>query len=167
MPQCYICGTEIPRGKKYNNPRFKKISVCSESCYNELIAQKQSTPKAEPFPGYNKLFDYIKLQWGGNENVNWMLTSKQVTSLVKKHDMTCKEIKMVLKYAIEMEGKAVDIEYGIEQFIPRYVEPCREFVDQLNKAKELAENMEDDEVEIVKLNKGSRNRWIGKDWKFE
>lgn len=153
MPQCYICGNEIPRGKKYDNPRYKKISVCSEACYNELVAQKESTPKAEPFPGYNKLFDYIKLQWGGNENVNWMLTSKQVKFYVKEYDMTCKEIKMVLKYAIEIEGKAVDIEYGIEQFIPRYIEPCREFVEQLEKAKELAEDMENEEVVVRKVNK--------------
>ena len=156
MPQCYICGTEIPRGKKYNNPRFKNITVCSEDCYNELVAQKESTPKAEPFPGYNKLFDYIKLQWGGNENVNWMLTSKQVKFFIKEYDMTCKEIRMVLKYAIEIEGKPVDIEYGIEQFIPRYVEPCMRFVEQINKAKELAEDMEDEEVVVRKISKQVR-----------
>ena len=153
MPQCFICGTEIPRGAKYNNPRFKNISICSEACYNELVAQKESTPKAEPFPGYNKLFDYIKLQWGGNENVNWMLTSKQVKFYVKEYGMTCKEIKRVLKYAIEIEGKAVDIDYGVEQFIPRYVEPCREFVEQLKRAKEMAEDMEDEEVVVRKISK--------------
>lgn len=153
MPQCYICGVEIPRGARYKNPRYKNISVCSESCYNELVAQKESTPKAEPFPGYNKLFDYIKLQWGGNENVNWMLTSKQVASLVKKHGMTCKEIKMVLKYAIEIEGEPVDIEYGIGQFIPKFVEPCMKFVEQIERAKELAEDMEDEEVVVRKISK--------------
>lgn len=153
MPQCYICGTEIPRGAKYNNPRYKNISICSEACYNKLVAQKESTPKAEPFPGYNKLFDYIKLQWGGSENVNWMLTSKQVASLVKKHGMTCKEIRMVLKYAIEIEGKPVDIDYGVEQYIPRYVEPCREFVEQIEKAKELAEDMEKEEIVVRKVNR--------------
>lgn len=153
MPQCYICGTEIPRGAKYNNPRYKNISVCSEACYDELVAQKESTPKAEPFPGYNKLFDYIKLQWGGNENVNWMLTSKQVKFYIKEYGMTCKEIKMVLKYAIEIEGKPVDIDYGIEQYIPRFIEPCRKFVEQLDRAKELAEDMEDEKVVVRKVSK--------------
>ena len=153
MPQCYICGTEIPRGKKYNNPRYKNISVCSEACYNELVAQKESTPKAEPFPGYNKLFDYIKLQWGGNENVNWMLTSKQVKFFIKEYGMTCKEIKMVLKYAIEIEGKPVDIDYGVEQYIPRYVDPCMKFVERIERAKELAENMKDEEIVVRKVSK--------------
>lgn len=153
MPKCYICGTEIPRGCRYKGDRYKSISVCSEVCYNELVAQKQSTPKAEPFPGYNKLFDYIKLQWGGNENVNWMLTSKQVKFFIKEYGMTCKEIKMVLKYAIEIEGKPVDIDYGVEQYIPRYVEPCMKFVEQIERAKELAEDMEDEEVVVRKISK--------------
>lgn len=153
MATCRICGKELKRGEKYNSPRFKKISVCSEACYDELVAQKESTPKAEPFPGYNKLFDYIKLQWGGNENVNWMLTSKQVKFFIKEYGMDCKEIKIVLKYAIEIEGKPVDIDYGIEQFIPRFIEPCRKFIEQLKKAKELAEDMEDEEVVFRKVSK--------------
>ena len=153
MPKCYICQTEIPRGQRYKSPRYKSIPVCSEACYNELVAQKESTPKAEPFPGYNKLFDYIKLQWGGNENVNWMLTSKQVKFYIKEYGMTCKEIRMVLKYAIEIEGRPVDIDYGIEQFIPRYVETCMKFVEQIERAKELAETVEDEEVVVRKINK--------------
>lgn len=153
MAQCYICQAEIPRGKKYSNPRYKNISICSEACYNELATQKESKPKAEPFPGYNKLFDYIKLQWGGSENVNWMLTSKQVTALVKKHGMSCNDIRRVLKYAIEIEGVNIDIDYGIGQFIPAYVEPCEQFVEQIKRAKELAEDMEDEEVVVRKVSK--------------
>lgn len=153
MSQCYICGAEIPRGQRYKGDRYKSIPVCSEACYNKLVEEKQSTPKGEPFPGYNRLFDYIKLQWGGNENVNWMLTSKQVKFFIKEYGMDCKEIKIVLKYAIEIEGKPVDIDYGIEQFIPRYVEPCRKFVEQLEKAKELAEDMEDEEIVVRKVSK--------------
>lgn len=153
MPQCYICGTEIPRGKKYNNPRYKNISICSESCYNELVAQKESTPKAEPFPGYNKLFDYIKLQWGGNENVNWMMTHKQIKHLVEKQSMSCNEIRMVLKYAIEIEEVGVDVEYGIGQFIPKFMEPCMKFVEQIERSKELAQSMEDEEVVVRKGNR--------------
>ena len=153
MATCRICGKELKRGEKYKSPRYKNITVCSEACYDELVAQKESTPKAEPFPGYNKLFDYIKLQWGGNENVNWMLTSKQVKFFIKEYGMDCKEIKIVLKYAIEIEGKPVDIDYGIEQFIPRYVEPCRRYIEQLSKAKELAENMKEEEVVVRKVSK--------------
>lgn len=153
MPQCYICGAEIPRGKKYKGDRYKSIPVCSEACYNTLLEQKANTTKAESYPNYSKLTDYIKTQWGGSENVNWMLTHKQIKHLVEKQSMSCNEIRMVLKYAIEIEGECVDLEYGIGQFIPKFVEPCMKFVEQLKKAKELAGNMEDEEVVVRKVSK--------------
>ena len=156
MAQCYICGTEIPRGHKYKSPRYKSIPVCSEFCYNALLEQKANATKAEPYPNYNKLTDYIKAQWGGSENINWMLTAKQIKYLVNKQGMTCNDIRRVLKYAIEIEGECVDTEYGIGQFIPKFIEPCEEFVKQIKKAKELAEDMEDEEVVVRKVSKQVR-----------
>ena len=67
--------------------------------------------------------------------------------------MTCNEIRMVLKYAIEIEGQSVNVEYGIGQFIPKFIEPCMKFVEQLKKAKELSEDMEDEEVVVRKVSK--------------
>lgn len=153
MSECYICGTEIPRGQRYKSPRYKSIPVCSEDCYNVLLEQKANTTKAEPYPGYNKLTDYIKDKWGGSENVNWMLTHKQIKHLVEKQAMSCNEIRMVLKYAIEIEGECVDVEYGLGQFFPKYIDPCMKFVEQINRAKELAESMEDEEVVVKKVSK--------------
>ncbi len=153
MPQCYICGAEIPRGKKYKGDRYKSIPVCSEACYNTLLEQKANTTKAESYPNYSKLTDYIKTQWGGSENVNWMLTHKQIKHLVEKQSMSCNEIRMVLKYAIEIEGECVDLEYGIGQFLPKFIEPCMKFVEQINRAKELAEDMEDEEIVVRKVSR--------------
>lgn len=153
MAQCYICGNEIPRGKKYKGDRYKSIPVCSEDCYDVLLEQKANATKAEPYEGYNKLTDYIKLQWGGSENVNWMMTHKQIKHLVEKQSMSCDDIRMVLKYAIEIEGVVVDIEYGLGQFIPKYVEDCFKFVEQIERAKELAEDMEDEKIVVRKINK--------------
>ncbi len=153
MSQCYICGTEIPRGRKYKSPRYKSIPVCSEVCYNTLLEQKANATKAEPYSGYNKLTDYIKTQWGGSENVNWMMTHKQIKYLVEKQSMSCNEIRMVLKYAIEIEGECVDIEYGIGQFLPKFIEPCMKFIEQINRVKELAEDMEDEEIVFRKISK--------------
>lgn len=153
MPQCYICGAEIPRGKKYKGDRYKSIPVCSEACYNTLLEQKANTTKAESYPNYSKLTDYIKTQWCGSENVNWMLTHKQIKHLVEKQSMSCNEIRMVLKYAIEIEGECVDLEYGIGQFLPKFIEPCMKFVEQINRAKELAEDMEDEEIVVRKVSR--------------
>ena len=153
MPQCYICGTEIPRGRKYKGDRYKSIPVCSETCYNALLEQKANATKGELYPGYNKRTDNIKLQWSGTENVNWMLTHKQIKHLVEKQGMTCNEIRMVLKYAIEIEGQSVDVEYGIGQFLPKFIEPCMKFIEQINRAKELAEDMKDEEIVVRKVSK--------------
>lgn len=153
MPKCYICGVEIKRGCKYKGDRYKSIPICSEACYNTLLEQKANATKAEPYPGYNKLTNYIKIQWGGSKNVNWMLTHRQIKHLVEKQSMSCNEIRMVLKYAIEIEEQCVDVEYGIGQFIPKFVEPCMKFVEQINRAKELAENMENEEVVVRKVSK--------------
>lgn len=153
MSRCYVCQKEIPRGQRYKSPRYKSIPVCSEVCYNTLLEQKANAPKSEPYPNYNKLTDYIKAKWGGSENVNWMMTHKQIKHLVEKQAMTCNEIRMVLKYAIEIEEACVDVEYGIGQFIPKYVEPCMKFVEQIERAKELAEDMEDEEVIVRKASK--------------
>lgn len=153
MPKCYICGTEIPRGSRYKSTRYKSIPVCSEACYNTLLEQKANTTKAEPYPGYNKLTDYIKTQWGGSENVNWMMTHKQIKHLVEKQAMSCNEIRMVLKYAIEIEGVYVDVEYGLGQFLPKYIDPCMKFVEQINRAKELAKDMGNEEVVVRKVSK--------------
>lgn len=153
MAQCYICGAEIPRGQRYKGDRYKSIPVCSKDCYDALLEQKANAIKAEPYPNYNKLTDYIKAQWCGSENVNWMLTHKQIKHLVEKQNMTCNEIRMVLKYAIEIEGECVDLEYGIGQFLPKFIEPCMKFIEQINRAKELAEDMEDEEVVVRKVSK--------------
>ena len=153
MAQCYICQNEIPHGKKYKGDRYKNIPICSEACYNELIDMKTNAERAEPFPNYNKLLDYIKAQWGGNENVNWMLTAKQIKYLVNKQGMTCNDIRMALKYAIEIEGESVDVSLGLGQFLPRYIEPCQSFMEQIKKAKELAEDMEDEEIVVRKVGK--------------
>lgn len=153
MATCIVCQSSIPRGQRYKGDRYKSIPVCSEACYNTLLEQKAKTTKAEPYPGYNKLTDYIKTQWGGSENVNWMMTHKQIKHLVEKQSMPCDEIRMVLKYAIEIEGQCVDVEYGIGQFIPKFIEPCMKFVEQINRAKEMAEDMEDEEVVVRKVGK--------------
>lgn len=153
MSKCYICGAEIKRGCRYKGDRYKSIPVCSEDCYDVLLEQKANATKAEPYEGYNKLTDYIKLQWGGSENVNWMLTHKQIKHLVEKQSMSCNEIRMVLKYAVEIEEVGVDVEYGIGQFIPKFIEPCMKFVEQIKRAKELAKDMEENEVVIRKINR--------------
>lgn len=161
MPQCYICQAEIPRGQRFKSPRYKNLPFCSEGCYNQYLASKQQ-PK--PSSSLDKLKAYINNLWQGQ--VNWPFMMRQIKNLKEEYGVSDNDIRMMLKYAVEYEGVKVDLDYGLLQFI-QYLQPSQEFAEEIRKNRELAENMEDDEVEVVKLNKGNRNRWIGKDWKFE
>ena len=161
MSVCCICEKIIKRGQRFKSPRYKNLSFCSESCYNQYLASKQQ-PK--PSSSLDKLKSYINDLWQGE--VNWPFMMRQIKNLKEECGVSDNDIRMMLKYAVEYEDVKVDLDYGLLQFI-QYLQPSQEFAQEIRKNQALAENMEDDEVEWVKLNKGNRNRWIGKDWKFE
>lgn len=161
MANCIVCNQPIPRGQRYHPSRYKNLPFCSEGCYNQYLASKQQ-PK--PSSSLDKLKSYINDLWQGQ--VNWPFMMRQIKNLKEEYDVSDNDIRMMLKYAVEYEGVKVDLDYGLLQFI-QYLQPSQEFAEEIRKNQALAESMEDDEVEWVKLNKGNRNRWIGKDWKFE
>lgn len=160
MPQCYICQAEIPRGQRFKSPRYKNLSFCSESCYNQYLASKQQ-PK--PSSSLDKLKAYINDLWQGQ--VNWPFMMRQIKNLKEEYDVDDKDIRLMLKYAIEYEGVEVNPEYGLLQFI-QYLQPAKEFAEDILRNRELAESMEDDEVEVVKANRGNGKRWMKGDWEF-
>lgn len=161
MAICIVCQSLIPRGQRFKSPRYKNLSFCSESCYNQYLASKQQLKSSSSL---DKLKAYINDLWQGQ--VNWPFMMRQIKNLKEEYGVSDNDIRMMLKYAVEYEGVKVDLDYGLLQFI-QYLQPSQEFAEEIRKNQALAENMEDDEVEVVKLNKGNRNRLIGKDWKFE
>ena len=160
MSKCYICGIEIPRGQRYKSPRYKNLSFCSESCYNQYLTSKQQ-PKSSS--SLDKLKAYINHLWQGQ--INWPFMMRQIKNLKEEYDVDDKDIRMMLKYAVEYEGVKVDLDYGLLQFI-QYLQPSQEFAQEIKKNMALAESMEDDEVEIVKANRGNGKRWMKGDWEF-
>lgn len=160
MPQCYICQAEIPRGQRYKSPRYKNLSFCSETCYNQYLISKQQ-PK--PSSSLDKLKTYINDLWQGQ--VNWPFMMRQIKNLKEEYGVSDNDIRMMLKYAVEYEGVKVDLDYGLLQFI-QYLQPSQEFAEEIRKNQALAESMEDDEVEIVKASRGSGKRWMKGDWEF-
>ena len=160
MSKCYICGIEIPRGQRYKSPRYKNLSFCSESCYNQYLTSKQQ-PKSSS--SLDKLKAYINDLWQGQ--INWPFMMRQIKNLKEEYDVDDKDIRMMLKYAVEYEGVKVDLDYGLLQFI-QYLQPSQEFAQEIKKNMALAESMEDDEVEIVKANRGNGKRWMKGDWEF-
>lgn len=159
MANCIVCQSQIPRGQRFKSPRYKNLSFCSESCYNQYLASKQQ-PK--PLSSLDKLKSYINDLWQGQ--VNWPFMMRQIKNLKEEYSVDDKDIRMMLKYAVEYEGVKVDLDYGLLQFI-QYLQPSQEFAEEIRKNQALAESMEDDEVEWVRASKG-KNRWIKGDWEF-
>lgn len=148
MATCIVCQSSIPRGQRFKSPRYKNLAFCSEGCYNQYLTSKQQ-PK--PPSSLDKLKSYINDLWQGQ--VNWPFMMRQIKNLKEEYGVDDNGIRMMLKYAIEIEGECVDLEYGIGQFIPKFIEPCMKFVEQIKRAKELAEDMEDEEVVVRKVSK--------------
>lgn len=161
MANCIVCQTPIPRGQRFKSPRYKNLSFCSESCYNQYLASKQQ-PKSSS--SLDKLKSYINDLWQGQ--VNWPFMMRQIKNLKEEYGVSDNDIRMMLKYAVEYEGVKVDLDYGLLQFI-QYLQPSQEFAQEIRKNQALAENMEDDEVEIVKASRGNGKRWTKGDWEFE
>lgn len=160
MSQCYICQAEIPRGQRYKSPTHKSLSFCSESCYNQYLASKQQ-PK--PSSSLDKLKAYINNLWQGQ--VNWPFMMRQIKNLKEEYGVSDNDIRMMLKYAVEYEGVKVDLDYGLLQFI-QYLQPSQEFAEEIRKNQALAESMEDDDVEVVRVSRGNGKRWMKGDWEF-
>ena len=153
MPKCYICQAEIPRGQRFKSPRYKNLSFCSESCYNQYLASKQ---QHKPSSFLDKLKAYINDLWQGQ--VNWPFMMRQIKNIKEEYGVDDKDIRLMLKYAVEYEDVKVNPEYGLLQFI-QYLQPSQEFAEEIRKNQALAESMEDDEVEVVKVGRQGK-RWL-------
>ena len=147
MPQCYICQAEIPRGQRFKSPRYKNLAFCSESCYNQYLASKQQ-PKSSS--SLDKLKSYINDLW--QDQVNWPFMMRQIKNIKEEYGVDDKDIRLMLKYAIEYEGAKINPEYGLLQFI-QYLQPAKEFAEDILRNRELAERMEDEKVVVRKVSK--------------
>ena len=161
MANCIVCQSPIPRGQRFKSPRYKNLPFCSETCYNQyLISKQQPKPKSSSL---DKLKAYINNLWQGQ--VNWPFMMRQIKNLKEECGVSDNDIRMMLKYAVEYEGVKVDLDYGLLQFI-QYLQPSQEFAEEIRKNQELAESMEDDEIEVVKASRGNGKRWMKWEWEF-
>ena len=159
MANCIVCQSPIPRGQRFKSPRYKNLAFCSETCYNQYLASKQQPkPKSSSL---DKLKAYINDIWQGQ--VNWPFMMRQIKNLKEECGVSDNDIRMMLKYAIEYEGVRVDLDYGLLQFI-QYLQPSQEFAQEIKKNQALAENMEDDEVEVVKASRANGTRSTTGHW---
>ena len=74
--------------------------------------------------------------------------------------MTCDDIRAIIRYAVEYDGAIIDPEYGLGQFIPKYIEPTTNFVESIQSNWKQAKDLPEDEVIVGKPVKQSSNVWI-------
>lgn len=146
---CDVCGKEIVRNGRYASPRYKKNYFCSEECYKEFLAIKAGTSSKEMYPGLNKLKDCIRDYWGGSENVNWQLTMKWIKYFVEEKGLTCDEMRNTIIYAIKLDNYEINLQHGINQIFPKFIEPYQKFIADYQKNLEAAKKLPDEEYRIV------------------
>lgn len=150
---CDVCGKNIPRGKRYKSDRYQAKHFCSEECYNRFLkikSQPKSRVNFKPDKTHprRKFTDYLQ-EWTG-DRVNWEAIMKQAKDITEEHGLSWEEMYLVLKYARVYEQVEWDFQYGLGQIFPRYIQPCMEFIESINKAKQA----EVPEVNIVKIKRG-------------
>lgn len=156
MAKCKVCGSEIPRGKRYKGERYKNISFCSEECYKKYV--NGCSEKSESYTQLTGLLNEIYI------NPNWPFLTSQIKNICKEYNVTYGQIRQTIKYAVEIERIDVQSEYGLYQFIPRFLEPTKDFINKIvsnNKEIDLT-----DEESYVKINKKCNKRIIEKEIEF-
>lgn len=165
---CVVCNTEIPRGKRFQTLRYKTEHFCSEDCYNRFLITRLSQPrKAKPkiekpktektISDYRKLTDIIDEIYG--EDANWTWLTSQIKDLKEEFDLTDNDLRLTIKYAIEYEGYEPELAYGLRQFI-KFIAPAQEFAKTINYNREIAQDLEDDDVVRVSCRgRKKRRNW--------
>ena len=83
---------------------------------------------------------------------------KQAKDIQEEYEIDWYEMYLVCKYAHVYEGVEWDYHYGLGQIFPRYIQPCREFREAIQKAK-LVEIPTDDVIKIKKKKYEGKVEW--------
>lgn len=89
-----------------------------------------------------KVTDLIQSMWG--EDANWPLLTAQLKNIMEDYELTHKDVYYVLKYCKDYEQIQVNLDYGLYQIFPKYIQAVDNFRDKLVEAKEKA-----DEIGII------------------
>ena len=164
---CIVCSKPIPRGQRFVGSKYKNIKFCCEDCYNQYCDEKtkaKSKPKTKQpkIDGWREMTDYISGLYPYG-SINWMLFSRQIKSLMNEYDLTCDDIRIAIRYAVEFEGYTTNPEWGIGQFIPKYVEPSRRFREQIANNNLMANGIDEVNQPIIQVkHKSTTRKYYGK-----
>lgn len=99
-----------------------------------------------------KLTDYIQAIWPVEPNWEWF--TKQIKSICTETGLTHNEMRIVLRYCIEYKELQVDENYGLQQFVPKYIKEAMDFRDDVKRIKSQLDSIDfEDEFERVPVGK--------------
>lgn len=148
VSRSYFCNEE--HYKLYSEEKLTKKSYCTHK-----VSKLDEKEKQE----YRNLTDCIQLLHSPYD-VNWNLWTSQIKNACKDYNLTYKDIRGIIKYTNKyVAGFVFDSEYGLGQFIPKYIQPYFEFKEQIDEILQMAETFEIQEPVKVKRTQ-QRKRYI-------
>ena len=181
IAKCPICGNPLQPGQTYcskicedmgaldeeksgapapiKEPRQQKTGLTKFRMDKEAKKIQDGDGDKDGYPNWTKLTDYIRDIWPEPVS-NWQLMAIQIKNFIKTYNLTCDDIRAIIRYAVEYDGAIIDPEYGLGQFIPKYIEPTTQFVESIQSNWKQAKDLPDDEVIVSKPVKQSSNVWI-------
>lgn len=110
-----------------------------------------------------KVTDLIQSMWG--EDANWPLLTAQLKNIMEDYELTHKDVYYVLKYCKDYEQIQVNLDYGLYQIFPKYIQVVDNFRDKLAEAKEKADEI--GTIPPIKVKKYRPQRKIKDDLTFD
>ena len=110
-----------------------------------------------------KVTDLIQEMWG--EDANWPLLTVQLKNIMEDYELTHKDVYYVLKYCKDYEQIQVNLDYGLYQIFPKYIQVVDDFRDKLAEAKERADEI--GTILPIKVKKYRPQRKIKDDLTFD
>ncbi len=107
--------------------------------------------------------DLIQSMWG--EDANWPLLTAQLKNIIEDYELTHKDVYYVLKYCKDYEQIQVNLDYGLYQIFPKYIQVVDNFRDKLAEAKEKADEI--GTILPIKVKKYRPQRKIKDDLTFD
>lgn len=104
-----------------------------------------SDPKTKPKPKIDgnsgperrKLTDWIDQNWP-IVDINWPWITSQIKNIQEIYELSYKQMRLIMKYAVQYEGVIINPEMGLGQFFPRYIEAGIKFAERCNEVRLLA-----------------------------
>ena len=185
MPRCKYCNVLKPPGECIQDPDCKSNQYCSEEhmglykkerakskpkpvkvvIHNEVEKPPASPPSPTPPSDMRKLTDYIQAIWPVEPNWKWF--ARQIKNLCTETGLTHNEMRIVLRYCIEYKELQVDENYGLQQFVPRYVKEAMDFRDDVRRIKSQLDSIDfEDEYQPVPIGRPKLRRRLKEDVGF-